>query len=109
MKSKLSKEKEQTIDPQPTRQPLNIEEVLREKYEAVVVPPPSIAPLAATKKPIARTSKIKKGRVRDVVRVSVDFPRELYNTVVEETDEKEQTLRDFMLSLVRVYFGQKAK
>lgn len=108
MKSKLSKEKEHAIEPQPTRQPLNIEDVLREKYEAVVLSPP-IAPLAATKKPVARTSKIKKGRVRDVVRVSVDFPRELYNTVVEETDEKEQTLRDFMLSLVRVYFGQKAK
>ena len=50
--------------------------------------------------------KKNKGRVRDVVRVSVDFPRNLYNRVVEETDQKEQTIRDFILTLVRQHFGE---
>ena len=64
------------------------------------------APLAvAVEETSSEKMKKNKGRVRDVVRVSVDFPRNLYNRVVEETDQKEQTIRDFILTLVRQHFG----
>ena len=85
MKSKLATEKETTA------KSLSIEDILKEKYEAT--------------KEAAQDLKKNKGRVRDVVRVSVDFPRNLYTRVVDETDKKEQTIRDFILTLVRQHFG----
>ena len=85
MKSKLAKEKEVTA------KSLSIEDILKEKYEDT--------------KESAQDLKKNKGRVRDVVRVSVDFPRNLYTQVVDETDKKEQTIRDFILSLVRQHFA----
>jgi hypothetical protein len=85
MKSKLAKEKESTA------MSLSIEDILKEKYEET--------------KETTQDLKKNKGRVRDVVRVSVDFPRNLYTRVVDETDKKEQTIRDFILTLVRQHFG----
>lgn len=85
MKSKLAKEKESTP------KSLSIEDILKEKYEDT--------------KETTQDLKKNKGRVRDVVRVSVDFPRNLYTQVVDETDRKEQTIRDFILTLVRQHFG----
>jgi flagellar basal body-associated protein FliL len=85
MKSKLAKEKESTT------KSLSIEDILKEKYEET--------------KETTTDLKKNKGRVRDVVRVSVDFPRNLYTRVVDETDKKEQTIRDFILTLVRQHFG----
>jgi uncharacterized membrane protein len=85
MKSKLAKEKESTA------MSLSIEDILKEKYEET--------------KETMQDLKKNKGRVRDVVRVSVDFPRNLYTRVVDETDKKEQTIRDFILTLVRQHFG----
>ncbi len=85
MKSKLAKEKETT------QKQVSIEDILKEKYEVVKETPQDL--------------KKNKGRVRDVVRVSVDFPRGLYTKVVDETDRKEQTIRDFILTLVRQHFG----
>ncbi len=41
---------------------------------------------------------------RDTVRVSVDFPRALYEQVVERSDAQAQTLREFLLGLVRANF-----
>jgi hypothetical protein len=87
MKSKLAKEKE-TV-----QKSLSIEDILKEKYEATTTPE------------TPEDVKKNKGRVRDVVRVSVDFPRNLYHRVVDETDRKEQTIRDFILTLVRQHFG----
>lgn len=89
MKSKLIKEKEAI------QKTLDIEEVLKEKYNT---PYKEEVEAAEIKK--------NKGRMRDVVRVSVDFPRGLYNKVVDETDLKEQTIRDFILTLVRQYFKE---
>lgn len=91
MKSKLIKEKEAE------QKTLDIEEVLKEKYNT---PPPKVEVVD-----VADVKK-NKGRMRDVVRVSVDFPRGLYNKVVDETDLKEQTIRDFILTLVRQYFKE---
>jgi hypothetical protein len=86
MKSKLATEKEAV------QKTISIEEILKEKYEAT--------------KESASDLKKNKGRVRDVVRVSVDFPRGLYNRVVDETDKQEQTIRDFILTLVRQHFNE---
>jgi hypothetical protein len=88
MKSKLAREKEQVANS------VSIEDILKEKYEAQSATEPET------------TAMKNKGRVRDVVRVSVDFPRGLYNRVVEQTDKNEQTIRDFMLSLVRQHFNE---
>lgn len=86
MKSKLAKEKEAV------QKTVSIEDILKEKYEVT--------------KESASDLKKNKGRVRDVVRVSVDFPRGLYNRVVDETDKQEQTIRDFILTLVRQHFNE---
>jgi hypothetical protein len=88
MKSKLAREKEQVTNS------VSIEDILKEKYDAQSSTEPET------------TAMKNKGRVRDVVRVSVDFPRGLYNRVVAQTDQNEQTIRDFMLSLVRQHFNE---
>jgi predicted ATP-dependent Lon-type protease len=89
MKSKLAKEKEDVV-----KTAISIEDILKEKYEAT------------KEKEEASDLKKNKGRVRDVVRVSVDFPRGLYTKVVDETDRQEQTIRDFILTLVRQHFSE---
>lgn len=45
------------------------------------------------------------GRKRNVIRVSVDFPVGLYEAVVAASNEEEQTIREFILGLVRSRFA----
>lgn len=45
------------------------------------------------------------GRKRNVIRVSVDFPVGLYEAVVAASNEEEQTIREFILALVRSRFA----
>lgn len=108
MKSKLTKQKEQAKVSQPAApQSLDIEAVLREKYSGQTPPPalPRAAAPATVAAPLPAAPLER--RKRDVVRVSVDFPRPLYEAVVLESDEHAQTMREFMLTLVRQYFERK--
>ncbi|MFN4254077.1 MAG: hypothetical protein ACK4Q5_03605 [Saprospiraceae bacterium] len=107
MKSKLTKQKEQAKVSQPAApQSLDIEAVLREKYSGQT-PPPALPRAAAPATVAAPPPAPLERRKRDVVRVSVDFPRPLYEAVVLESDEHAQTMREFMLTLVRQYFERK--
>ncbi len=106
MKSKLTKQKEQSEASQPSAtQSLDIEAVLREKYSGQ----PTASPRSAAPPTVIATTPPAplERRQRDVVRVSVDFPRPLYEAVVLESDEHAQTMREFMLTLVRQYFERK--
>lgn len=108
MKSKLAKQKEQTaVLPAAAPPALDIESILREKYAAPAAVP-SVQMRAVAAEPLAPEPPAELARrKRDVVRVSVDFPRPLYEAVVLESDEHAQTMRDFMLTLVRQYFERK--
>ncbi len=114
MKSKLLKQKEQVEVAQPVAAArLDIESVLREKYSDA---PPVAAVRSAPPPPLqsqvvlpAEPPRPLERRPRDVVRVSVDFPRPLYEAVVLESDEQAQTMREFMLTLVRQYFERKRR
>lgn len=107
MKSKLTKQKEQAeVSQSAAPQSLDIEAVLREKYSGQT-PPPALPRAAAPATVVAPQPAPLERRKRDVVRVSVDFPRPLYEAVVLESDEHAQTMREFMLTLVRQYFERK--
>lgn len=106
MKSKLTKQKEQSDAPPSATQSLDIEAVLREKYGGQPAAPPRVAAPPTVVAPPPSSAPLER-RKRDVVRVSVDFPRPLYEAAVLESDEHAQTMREFMLTLVRQYFERK--
>lgn len=43
------------------------------------------------------------------VRVSVDFPRDLYRIMKDDTEEQGQTLKGFIVSMVRSHYAGKGK
>ena len=111
MKSKLVKQQEHAVESNPG---LDIEAILQEKYAAAKVPATEPRVRIVTQSTARTNSEPQEKaavapRKRDVVRVSVDFPRSLYNEVVAESDLLEQTMREFMLTLVRQHFAQQMK
>ena len=45
---------------------------------------------------------------KKVQRVTIDFPQFMYDQIKEETEETGQTLKGFMVGLVRDHFTRKA-
>ncbi len=128
MKSKLVRQKEE--EPHDASA-LDIEQVLRERYQkdeaqtnfqnarksgqptatSQVLKPKIAVPKAIQPPRVVQTKTARvagsgaTGRKRNVIRVSVDFPVNLYETVVAASNEQEQTIREFILNLVRQRFN----
>lgn len=56
-------------------------------------------------KTVALPNKEKKKTPAKTQRVTVDFPQEMYNQIKEETQMNGQTLRGFIVSLVRKHLA----
>lgn len=52
------------------------------------------------------TKKVKKKSSEKKQRVTVDFPQAMYERMKEETNVNGQTLRGFVISLVRKHFSE---